>query len=224
MLFPDYKLIPMGESAIMIDFGNETDEALNSRVIGLSDMISSTGFKGFVECVPAYSSIAVFYDPSSLASEAQSAFAAVSEIIREFAAVEPESRREEQRTFDIPVDFSSSNAPDLEFVASHNGLEPEHVIDIFTSRVYRVFMLGFLPGFPYLGTIDERIAAPRLETPRISVPRGSVGIAGRQTGIYPLQSPGGWRLIGRTETDLFTPYGDLPTLLSPGDRVRFLRV
>jgi KipI family sensor histidine kinase inhibitor len=122
---------------------------------------------------------------------------------------------------EIPVRFDADCGPDLEFVASLRNLDPEDVVRIFTERTYRVYMLGFLPGFAYLGEIDARLAAPRKDSPRLRVPRGSVGIAGRQTGVYPFASPGGWQIIGRTETEFLTPDGATPTLLQPGDTVRF---
>ena len=117
--------------------------------------------------------------------------------------------KKNSRTVEIPVRFDAESALDLEFVAESNGLSREKVIEIFTGTTYRVFMLGFLPGFSYMGEVDDRIATPRKETPRLSVPRGSVGIAGKQTGIYSLESPGGWQIIGRTDVELFTPEAEI---------------
>jgi inhibitor of KinA len=130
-------------------------------------------------------------------------------------------REARRRTVEIPVCYGGEYGPDLEFVARHNGLDAEEVIRIHTAGEYLVYMIGFTPGFPYLGGLSARIAAPRLEKPRFKVPGGSVGIAGRQTGIYPLTAPGGWRLIGRTPLSLFTPALDPPCLLRPGDAVTF---
>ena len=118
--------------------------------------------------------------------------------------------------------FDEVSGPDLPLVAAKSGLSVNEVVELFTSSAYRVFMIGFLPGFAYMGEVDERIALPRKQQPRQVVPKGSIGIAGRQTGIYPLESPGGWQLIGRTEVELFTPYAERPTLLQPGDLVRFV--
>ncbi len=128
------------------------------------------------------------------------------------------------RVVEIPTRYGGEDGPDLEFVARHNGLSPAEVIAIHTSRPWRVFMLGFTPGFPYIGPLPPSIAAPRLSTPRAHVPIGSVGIAGRQTGIYPRESPGGWQLIGRTDVVLFDPTREPPVLLMPGDQVRFVQV
>ena len=128
------------------------------------------------------------------------------------------------RTVEIPTLYGGENGPDLSFVAEHNGLTVEEVVRIHSSRDYPVYMMGFTPGFPYLGGMDGRIAAPRLNSPRTNVPAGSVGIAGEQTGIYPMESPGGWQIIGRTETTLFDPNHEKPFLLAPGDQVRFVPV
>jgi KipI family sensor histidine kinase inhibitor len=123
---------------------------------------------------------------------------------------------------EIPVSFTGGNAPDLADIAKSASMTVEKVVELFTSRTYRVFMLGFLPGFAYMGEVGERIAVPRHKTPRQKVAKGSVGIAGRQTGIYSLESPGGWRIIGRTDTELFSPDNDPPCFLRPGDSVRFV--
>jgi inhibitor of KinA len=130
----------------------------------------------------------------------------------------------ENRRIEIPVKFGGDYGPDLDTAAALSGLAPDEFVSIFLEREYRVYMLGFLPGFPYMGEVDERIAVPRLASPRTRVPRGSVGIAGRQTGIYPLESPGGWQLIGRTDVKMFEPESDPPVLLQPGDLVTFRSV
>ena len=120
------------------------------------------------------------------------------------------------------MNVSETDSPDLRSISERHRLTPDEVIDIFMSRTYRVYMLGFLPGFAYMGEVDERIATPRLSIPRTKVPKGSIGIAGKQTGIYPLVSPGGWNIIGRTDLQLFEPQAEEPTLLKPGDEVRFV--
>lgn len=128
------------------------------------------------------------------------------------------------KTHIIPVSFKTHHAPDLTSLARHSGMSEAEVVEIFTSATYRVFMLGFLPGFAYMGIVDERIAMPRHDTPRTAVPAGSVGIAGRQTGIYPSDSPGGWQIVGRTEVSLFNPAGETPCLLAAGDDVKFVDI
>ena len=128
------------------------------------------------------------------------------------------------KIFEIPTTYGGEYGPDIEFVAQHNNLTIEEVIDIHTSTNYLIYMLGFTPGFTYLGGLDKRIETPRLENPRTKIPAGSTGIAGKQTGIYPIESPGGWQLIGRTPVKLYDPFNDPPVILSAGDYVRFVRI
>ncbi|HWQ45628.1 MAG TPA: 5-oxoprolinase subunit PxpB, partial [Longilinea sp.] len=171
---------------------------------------------GVGEAVPGYTTLMVKYDPQHLdyprlCAEIQTLLEQLSE-----AAAQPPHRVE------IPVAYWGRHGPDLDFVTRHTGLAPEEVIRRHVAGVYPVYFLGFLPGFPYLGGMDPALATPRLESPRTSVPAGSVGIAGAQTGIYPSESPGGWRLIGRTPLALFDPLSEKPALLSPGDEVVFV--
>ncbi|NPA47330.1 MAG: 5-oxoprolinase subunit PxpB [Thermococci archaeon] len=206
---------PLGDSALLISFGEVIDEEINDRVHALAGAIEKANFGWLVEVVPAYSSLAVIYDP------ALTDFDGVRQAIErlEFSA-----ERFEGKLAEIPVLYGGEYGPDLEFVAQYNGLTPEEVIEIHSRPIYRVYFLGFLPGFAYLGGMDGRIATPRLERPRLKVPAGSVGIAGGQTGVYPIESPGGWRIIGRTPLRLFDPEKEPPTLLQPGDRVRFVPI
>jgi len=205
-------LKPLGDSVLLVSFGEAIDEEINDRVHALSKAIEKADFEWLVEVVPAYSSLAVIYDANLID------FEGVKQVIQ---GLEFSAEKFEGRLVEIPVLYGSQYGPDLKFVAEYNGLTPEEVIEIHSKPVYRVYFLGFLPGFAYLGGMDERIATPRLEKPRLKVPAGSVGIAGKQTGIYPLESPGGWRLIGRTPLRLFNPSKEAPTLLQPGDRVKF---
>jgi KipI family sensor histidine kinase inhibitor len=131
---------------------------------------------------------------------------------------------QERDVVEVTAEFGSDSGPDLEFVASSCGTSAQEVVEIFLSRTYRVYMVGFLPGFAYMGDVDERIRVPRKDQPRLEVPKGSIGIAGPQTGVYPLETPGGWQLIGRTNTEFFRPGDDCPSLLKPGDRVKFVAV
>jgi inhibitor of KinA len=227
MEFKFMKIFPLGEGALSAEFGNEISVALNDEVLRLAAACEQKTFPGFVEIVPAYSSLTVFYDVFTVRKnfpEFATAFDAVKNFIedslRNAAATPPKSAR----TIEIPVSFDAEFAPDLETVAARNGLTEEEVIEIFLDKTYRVFMLGFLPGFSYMGEVDERIAAPRRNAPRARVERGSVGIAGRQTGIYSLASPGGWQIIGRTPMELFTPAAETPTVLQAGDLVKFYKI
>ena len=221
------KIFPLGDSALTLDLGSKISTRLNEKVIALSAYLDSHPFPGFIESVPAYSSITVYYDLITVRRnfpDFVSAFEAAKHIVESrFAAVKTKPSKK-TRTIEIPVKFDSNAGPDLEFVAQQSGFDTKEVVRIFTGSTYRVFMLGFLPGFSYLGEVDERIATPRHDSPRISVPKGSVGIAGKQTGIYSLESPGGWQIIGRTETELFSPKKQKPCLLAPGDEVRFVSV
>ncbi|NJE10727.1 5-oxoprolinase subunit PxpB [Thermococcus sp. MAR1] len=209
------KFKPLGDSALLISFGEVIDEELNEKIHSLARAIEKANFEWLVEVVPAYSSLAVIYNPVLIDFES---------VKRAVEGVEFTSERFEGKLVEVPVVYGGEYGPDLEFVAEYNGLSVDEVIEIHSRPVYRVYFLGFLPGFAYLGGMDDRIATPRLEKPRLKVPAGSVGIAGKQTGIYPLESPGGWRLIGRTPLRLFDPSKEPPTLLQPGDRVRFVPV
>lgn len=218
------RIFSLGDSALTVSFGNHVSVELNEKVRMLAAAIEKNPFEGLIEIVPAYSSLSVFYDAVKVRNrfrEFSTAFEAVRAIARSKLYDLVELREIERRTVEIPVDFGAKHALDLEFVAHSNGLSREKVIEIFVSQTYRVFLLGFLPGFAYMGEVDERIRAPRKDSPRTKVPKGSVGIAGMQTGIYPLESPGGWQLIGKTDIELFTPDSPNPTLLGPGDLVKF---
>ena len=210
------KIKPLGDSALLISFGEIIDEEINEKVHALTRAIEKADFEWLVEVVPAYSSLLVVYDPLKVSH------AEVEGAIKPLLNAKAEDF--EGRFIEIPVVYGSSYGPDIEFVAEHNGLTVDDVVEIHSRQVYRVYFLGFLPGFAYLGGMDERIATPRLEKPRLKVPAGSVGIGGKQTGIYPLESPGGWRLIGRTPLRLFNPEKEPPTLLQPGDKVKFMPI
>lgn len=219
------KIFPLGDNAVTIDFGNEISVALNDKAVSLAAFLDANPFPGFIEAVPAYSSVAVFYDlaahrRASLATS--TVFDSVKSQIDLALAEAIQVSHLDSRTVDIDVDFGEAAAPDIGFVCDYSGLSRAEVIDLFTSPTYRIYMLGFLPGFAYLGDVDERIAAPRRDSPRLRVPKGSVGIAGRQTGVYPLESPGGWQIIGRTSLEMFRPDDPVPCLLKPGDCVRFV--
>jgi inhibitor of KinA len=220
------KIFPLGESALVVEFGRKISVELNERSIALADHLDTNPFPGYIESVPCYASTAVFYNIQAVNKElspASTAFEKVKALIESILrAVDMTATRIENRVIEVPVSFAERDALDLPFVADSSGLLPNEVVEIFTSTIYRVFMLGFLPGFTYMGEVDQRIAVPRKETPRLKMPKGSVGIAGRQTGIYPSESPGGWQIIGRTDTHIFVPESDPPCLFRPGDRVRFI--
>ena len=209
------RFLSAGDSALIIELGNEISEECNARVVSLSEEIRD--MTGVVEILPTYRSLLVYYDPSLI----------------EFDEIKETSKEKwktlktleiKGKVFEVPVCYDDDFGPDLSFVAQHSNMSEEEVIRIHCSGNYRVFMLGFLPGFPYLGGMDERIAAPRLEKPRTKIPAGSVGIAGKQTGIYPLDSPGGWRIIGRTPVKMYDPEAKDPVPIRAGDTIRFVRI
>ena len=219
-----FKIFPLGDNALTIEFGNEISPELNDKAVKLSQYFEQNRFDGFIETVPAYCSVSIFYDVFTVRkhfSEFPTAFEAVQNLAENALKTLVETQNNEPRLIEIPVNFSEENALDLEFVAAPNHLTRQQAIKIFTAKTYRVFMLGFLPAFAYMGEVDERIAAPRRHTPRLIVPAGSVGIAGRQTGIYPFDSPGGWQIIGKTDFELFTPNAENPCALQAGDLVKF---
>jgi inhibitor of KinA len=218
------KIFSLGENALTISFGNEISLELNKRVLNLSRHFEENRFPGLVETVPAYASLSIFYDCFRVKrnfSEFATAFEAVKNFAENSLQNSVEILEDKSRLIKIPVSFAKDFALDLELVAAENNLSTKEVIDIFTERTYRVYMLGFLPGFAYMGEVNRRIATPRKQTPRTLVPAGSVGIAGRQTGIYSLASPGGWQIVGKTNVELFTPKAESPTFLQAGDNVQF---
>lgn len=210
------RFLTMGEEGLVAELGAAVDPLVNARVHHLASLLRRASIPGVRELVPTYRSLLVLFDPVRLSRDA------LRETVARLARdVEHGNRREAGRLVRIPVCYGDDLGPDLEFVARHNDLSPEEVIALHSGATYPVCMLGFLPGFPYLGGLPARLAAPRLATPRLDVAAGAVGIAGSQTGIYPLCSPGGWRIIGRTPLRLFDPERALPFLVSAGDRVRF---
>jgi inhibitor of KinA len=219
----EVRIFPLGDSALTVEFGNSIDINDNREAIALLRAFEDAPFPGFVEAVSAYSSTSVFYEPSAVKKTCgvSSAFEVVMRIAEDRLDALRIDESDEARLIEIPTRFGFDAAIDLKDVAAAHGLSTDEVIEIFLSRTYRVFMIGFLPGFAYMGEVDDRIATPRKETPRTSVPKGSIGIAGKQTGIYSLESPGGWQIIGRTDLELFTPNATSPSLLQAGDQVRF---
>jgi KipI family sensor histidine kinase inhibitor len=207
-----------GDAALVVEFGDEIDSAINRRVHALARVLAEHSLPGLGEAVPSYRSLLVHYDPLQLSHAEVEAF--VAEALRWCA----DAPLPEPRLVEIPTVYGRERGPDIGFVAEHNGLTIEDVIRRHSGVTYTVYMLGFTPGFPYLGGLPDALATPRLETPRQRVPAGSVGIAGAQTGVYPLATPGGWRLIGWTPVVLFDAARTPPALLRPGDRVRFVPV
>lgn len=210
--------LPCGESALTVQLGSTITESVADAVRAFASGLEAAGLTGIRELVPTYCTVMVHFDPAVWS------FGALSQRLTALADGLAVAGAGESDLVEIPVLYGGEAGPDLEFVASHNGLTPEEVIRRHAEPAYLVYMLGFTPGFPYLGGMDESIAAPRLKTPRVKIPAGSVGIAGSQTGVYPIDSPGGWQLIGRTPLRLFDMDGENKFLLKAGQRVRFVPI
>lgn len=212
------RYLPAGDEGLLIEFGNEIHPDTHHRVHAMVRAIEEAPIRGVEEIIPSYRSILIAYDPL---------VAGFKDLTDQVKSIERNLSRGkilEHRRVEIPTLYGGRFGPDLDFVASLHGLTPEEVVRIHTSQDYLVYMLGFTPGFPYLGGNLEEIATPRLKTPRIKVPAGSVGIAENQTGIYPIDSPGGWQIIGRTPIKLFNPLRPPHFLLAAGDIVRFIPI
>ena len=214
-------MLPAGERGLVVEMGNLISPAVNARVQRLAKHLSQRNIEGVIEVVPTYRSLLIYFDPLTV-SRSQ-LIETIHRMIHSEAGPEA-AEKEGVRVVHVPVAYGGEFGPDLDYVGQHNGLSVEEVITVHTSKPYLVYMLGFTPGFPYLGGMSERIATPRLEKPRAKIPRGSVGIAGAQTGLYPVESPGGWRLIGRTPLNPFVPGAANPFLFAAGDYLRFLPI
>jgi inhibitor of KinA len=213
---------PLGDSAVVVTLGSSINEAALLRVRSLTAALERERANGIVDVVPAYTTVAVFYDLGLFGGGDESPYERVCRTIATRAAkAEDVMEREARREIEIPVCYGGAFGPDLEEVARHGNISPEEVIALHSGASYVVHAVGFTPGFPYLGGLPEKLHTPRRATPRQQVPAGSVGIGGMQTGIYPIASPGGWQLIGRTPLTLFRLNEKPPALLSVSDRIKF---
>lgn len=212
------RVVPLGDRALLIQLGSTIDDATHRHVRAVSARLASSTVPGMIEVVPAFASVAVHYDP------ARAPYTRFAAAVQAALAELGDERLPEPRTVEIPVRYGGEEGPDLDVVARAHGLSADEVVRLHSAASYRVYMLGFAPGFPYLGGLPESLATPRRAEPRTAVPAGSVGIGGSQTGIYPLTTPGGWQIIGRTSLSLFDPRREPATLLAIGDVVRFRAV
>ena len=221
---PPYRIFPVGDTALTIDFGNQIDENINKQVLGLFTALKTKPLPGMTEAVPAYSSLTVYYDMIAVQKKKnETAYDRVKQQLEEQLGSLSAMQEENSRLVSIPVCYDPLLAPGIVDLSSTRNISIEEIIHIHTARSYRVYMLGFLPGFAYMGDVDERIVMPRKSKPE-TVLAGSVGIAGKQTGIYPMTSPGGWCIIGRTPITMFETGEDYKTLLQAGDYVRFTSI
>jgi len=217
----DFTIEPLGESVLLMRFGDAIDADTNARVHAAADTLRRVEMPGLIDLVPAYATLALHYDTAFwVGRNGDTAWQHLAGALRAVFAAPLRPEPGETRLVEIPVCYGDEFGPDLTDVARHGGLEPEQVIARHAQADYRVAMLGFAPGFPYLLGLDPALQVPRRANPRTRVPRGSVAIGGSQTGIYPAELPGGWQLIGRTPLALFDAAGPSPCLLAPGDRVR----
>jgi inhibitor of KinA len=219
------KLEPLGDSAVVATLGSGIDEATLGAVLAFADAVVSARMPGIADVVPAYDTVTVFYDPASFSAPGEDAYDAVCRFMESRAVAKGgrSSWRKAARV-EIPVCYGGDLAPDLDAVAAHCKISADEVIALHAGAEYLVHAIGFTPGFPYLGGLPEALRTPRRGTPRAHVPAGSVAIGGGQTGVYPVNSPGGWQIIGRTPLALFRPTEKQVALLKSGDRVRFKRI
>ena len=212
------RYLAAGDSSVSVEFGNEISPEINRQIRAFKIAVEKSGIPGIVETVPTFRSLMVTYDPSEISFE---------QLKKELSGISVEESAGQEtphHVVEIPVCYGGSYGEDLKDVAAHAGLTEEEVIRLHSSVDYNIYMLGFLPGFPYLGGLDPKLFTPRLDNPRTKIPEGSVGIGGEQTGIYPLESPGGWRLIGRTPLKLYDPDREQPFLYQAGDYIRFVPI
>ncbi|WP_075619809.1 5-oxoprolinase subunit PxpB [Paenisporosarcina indica] len=212
----DITFSPLGDEAIVIEVGYEITKEATNLVRSIMRQLEEAAIDTIVEVIPAFTTVTVFYEVT-----AQFKFKDIKNLLEKMLVEITESDTVAQRTIEIPVYYGGEYGPDLEFVALHNKLTVEQVIELHSNGTYEVNMIGFAPGFPFIGGMAESIATPRRSTPRLRIPERTVGIAGMQTGVYPIETPGGWQLIGRTPMDLFLPNEEIPSLLQAGDRIVF---
>ena len=214
----DFQIVPAGDAVLVVRFAERVDPVINARAIALADRLAAAAPAGVLDVVPTFRSVAVYFNPLQIDHDRL-----LTELQRLASSTDQAALRSGE-PIQIPVQYGGPFGPDLADVARFASATEEEVVRLHTAVTYRVFMLGFVPGFAYMGTVDQRIAAPRRQTPRTAVPMGSVGIAGVQTGIYPADMPGGWQLIGRTAVKPFDLSRADASLFKPGDMVRFVAI
>lgn len=215
---PDIRILTAGDSALLIEFGKEINPETNRKITAIVQLMREQHIEGIVDVIPAFCSLLINYDPRVLSYEE------LKERMENLLKMETKTETTRKRIFEIPVCYGGEYGPDIDNIAEHAGLSVNEVIEIHSSKDYLIYMLGFLPGFTYLGGLDERIHTPRLASPRLTIRAGSVGIGGSQTGIYPLDSPGGWQLMGLTPVRTYDPERQTPILVEAGDYIRFIPI
>ena len=214
----DVRFLLTGDTSVTVEFGNEISTEINAKIRAFNIALQQSKIPGIVETVPTYRSLAVHYDPEVIL------YGTLVKKLKGLLGQLDSIQIPPSEVLEIPVLYGGEEGPDIAFVAEHNGKTVQEVIDIHTSTEYLIYMLGFTPGFTYLGGMSEEIATPRLKTPRVLIPGGSVGIAGAQTGVYPIDSPGGWQLIGRTPVRMYDPDRAEPILPQAGQYIKFYAI
>lgn len=217
----------VGEAAVLAVFGDAISPQIQQRIEAVAQYTEAHPFPGFLECIVSYTGLTIYYDPWEIHCRVpgRRPSEVMQERLRAYCEAAAAMPPLPKRHISIPVCYGGEYGPDLPFVAKYHHMTEEEVVAIHTAPEYLVYMLGFCPGFPYMGGMDPRIATPRRQSPRLVIPAGSIGIAGEQTGGYPIATPGGWQLIGQTPIPLFRPdNGDDPTLLRAGDLVTFTAI
>lgn len=212
------RFMPAGDRAMVVEFGNAIDTGINNQVHALAGKIREANLPGVVETVPTFRSLMIYYDPW------QTSYAALQKILEGFGPIGGQGMGEKKRILKIPCCYGARFGQDLADMEKYTGLDRDEIISIHSSVDYKIYMMGFLPGFVYLGGLDKRIEMPRLKTPRLKIQPGAVGIGGNQTGVYPLASPGGWRLMGGTPVDFYDPEREEPILCKAGEYIRFVPI
>lgn len=212
------RILTAGDSSLLIEFGKIISPDINRKIAATVQLIKAQQTPGVVDIIPAFCSLLINYDPRVISYEE------IRERMQTILKIDVKADAARKKIYEIPVCYGGEFGPDLDNIAQHAGLSPEEVIQIHSSRDYLIYMLGFLPGFCYLGGLDERIHTPRLANPRLKISAGSVGIGGSQTGIYPLDSPGGWQLMGMTPVKTYDPQREVPILVEAGDYIRFIPI
>ncbi len=212
------RFLPCGDSALTVEFGSEISPEINKRIKSFTDSVELHAVSGVLDVIPTYRSATIVYDPARISGSR------LTKKLRKYLTFDDAGKAAEKIVHLLPVCYEGDFAPDIDNVIRHTGLSRDEVVSLHAGTDYLIYMLGFLPGFPYLGGLDARLHTPRLEQPRTRIEPGSVGIGGKQTGVYPLASPGGWQLIGRTPVKPYDPDREKPILYQAGEYIRFFPV